>query len=279
MKAHKQIMEFVQCICGNELGVGAHSIKCKKCDGSYKFLGDKNGVVFEVVYHPKDLGKKPLDFGSERRGSRNNWREKNYFLTADWIENLSSSDVLLDLGSGPLTNSPLFRNLDTVIYVDGAQFEGINIVCDFTKFLPVKDSSIDAILCSNVLEHLPEPQTVFNEIERILKPGGQCLVLVPFMIKLHQEPYDFHRYTKHALKRYSERSGLNVDQIEEVGGISNILGTIYSVAIKEQLSWGGLFSLRLQYLIWRVMRRFIGDEGPSQVMPQGYALYLSKSLK
>ena len=69
-----------------------------------------------------------------------------------------------------------------------------------------------------------------------------------------------------------------MDQIEEVGGISNILGTIYSVAFKEQLSWAALLGLRFQYLIWRVMRRFIGDEGPSQVLPQGYALYLSKSL-
>ena len=79
MKAHKQISEFLQCICGNELGVSARSIKCNKCGGNFNFLEDKKGVVFDVLYHPEDIGAKPLYLSSQHRGPRNNWREKTIF--------------------------------------------------------------------------------------------------------------------------------------------------------------------------------------------------------
>lgn len=45
--------------------------------------------------------------------------------------------------------------------------------------IPVKNESVDLILCSWVLEHLPNPQLTFNEIARVLKPGGVFCFITP----------------------------------------------------------------------------------------------------
>jgi SAM-dependent methyltransferase len=43
----------------------------------------------------------------------------------------------------------------------------------------VDEASVDVALCTSVLEHLWEPQRALDEMRRILRPGGVCLVNVP----------------------------------------------------------------------------------------------------
>lgn len=45
--------------------------------------------------------------------------------------------------------------------------------------LPFKDASVDHIICSEVLEHIPQYQSMLDEITRILKPGGSLTITVP----------------------------------------------------------------------------------------------------
>jgi SAM-dependent methyltransferase len=45
--------------------------------------------------------------------------------------------------------------------------------------LPFANSSFDKIICSEVLEHIPDYKDVLSEIHRILKPGGTFAVSVP----------------------------------------------------------------------------------------------------
>ena len=51
-------------------------------------------------------------------------------------------------------------------------------VGDATK-LPFPDNSFDKIVCSEVLEHIPDYQSVLKEINRLLKPGGMFVASVP----------------------------------------------------------------------------------------------------
>lgn len=45
--------------------------------------------------------------------------------------------------------------------------------------IPSPDNSFDAILCSHVLEHIPDEATALQELHRVLKPNGWAILLVP----------------------------------------------------------------------------------------------------
>lgn len=79
-----------------------------------------------------------------------------------------------------------YRNPDTVYY-DG-------------KIIPFADNSFDALLCTEVLEHVPEAGPFVREMHRVLKPGGLALVTIPWSARFHYQPYDYHRYTPSMLQ-------------------------------------------------------------------------------
>lgn len=51
--------------------------------------------------------------------------------------------------------------------------------CDFDQKLPLPDSSVDVVIFSHVIEHLPRPDFTINEIARILRPGGLLIAGSP----------------------------------------------------------------------------------------------------
>jgi len=79
--------------------------------------------------------------------------------------------MMLNLGGG-LTKKEGFTNVDIL--------KGADVQHDLNKApYPFKDNSIDYIFCSHTLEHLKEPELFFREVQRILKKGGACEIIVP----------------------------------------------------------------------------------------------------
>lgn len=66
----------------------------------------------------------------------------------------------------------------------------IDLVSDITD-IPAPDASFDAILCSEVLEHVPEPTHALDEFTRLLKPGGRLILTAPFASLVHMAPYHY----------------------------------------------------------------------------------------
>lgn len=64
------------------------------------------------------------------------------------------------------------------------------LVSDITM-IPAPDASFDAILCSEVLEHVPEPTHALDEFVRLLKPGGTLILTAPFASLVHMAPYHY----------------------------------------------------------------------------------------
>ncbi|GAG04729.1 unnamed protein product [marine sediment metagenome] len=77
----------------------------------------------------------------------------------------------LNMGGG-LIKKEGFTNVDIL--------KGADIKHDLNKSpYPFKDNSIEYIYTSHTLEHLKEPELFFNEVQRILKKGGRCEIIVP----------------------------------------------------------------------------------------------------
>lgn len=92
------------------------------------------------------------------------------------------------------------------------------------KRIPFEAASFDSILCAEVLEHTPDPAGLVAEMSRVLRPGGRIIVTAPFAFRLHEEPYDYFRYTPHGLSSLFERAGLRIVEKRAFGGVFSVLG-------------------------------------------------------
>jgi len=136
---------------------------------------------------------------------------------------------VLDAGAGKLIyknlikkNSRDYESLD--FKKTHSQLDHIENVED----LSFNNNTYDVIFCSQVLEHIPNPEKALKEFYRILKNGGILIVSVPHLAYLHNEPYDFYRYTKYGIEHLSKKSGFKTIEIISCGGIFSFNGYIIS---------------------------------------------------
>ncbi len=67
-----------------------------------------------------------------------------------------------------------------------AKKRGINVyIRDVNKRFPFKDNFFDVIIANQIVEHLLNPDNLFEEIYRILKPNGYCIIATPNLCSLH----------------------------------------------------------------------------------------------
>lgn len=88
-----------------------------------------------------------------------------------------------------------------------------DILADLNEPLPINSEVADTIISLSVIEHLQKPEQFLNEAYRILKPGGNIILQVPFMWWVHEAPYDFFRYTRYGLQYLFEKSGFQSIQV------------------------------------------------------------------
>jgi SAM-dependent methyltransferase len=185
---------------------------------------------------------------------------------------------LLDLGCGKVPFYALYREyVSETLCVDwGNSLHGgdyLDAECDLTKDLPFADASFDTILLSDVLEHIPTPGRLWREMGRLLKPGGKLLLSVPFYYCLHEDPYDYYRYTKYALQRFAEATGFEIILIKELGGAPEIVVDIVSKSILRFGPIGKWTAVALQALCRKLITSPLGakiSERTAGQFPFGY---------
>lgn len=124
---------------------------------------------------------------------------------------------VLDIGCGQSPYKFLLNN-------DTTRYFGIDIIeannfgynnPDITPFdgknIPFEDEKFDAVICTEVLEHVQEFQYLIDEMHRTTKKGATMLVTVPWSARYHYIPYDYFRYTPSSLKNmFSRFSEVNI---------------------------------------------------------------------
>ncbi len=203
-------------------------------------------------------------------GQSNNWDDR---LFRDCVlPQLNSSAVVLDLGAGAgIVQQMNFKGLAAKIcgvdldprvmsnpFLDEGKLSGADAI-------PYADATFDVVIADNVVEHLADPQAVFREVCRVLRPGGVFLFKTPN--RLHYmptiarlTPHRFHQIvnkwrgrsetdtfptlyranTAEAINRFADGAGLKVDWQKRIEGRPEYL----------RISW-------LTYLIGAVYERLV----------------------
>ncbi|MEW6715900.1 MAG: methyltransferase domain-containing protein [Chloroflexota bacterium] len=203
------------------------------------------------------------------------WRQANWHFLEKHISRLDPEAIILDVGAGRGDFASIFK-LHHYISLDVYPYPEVDIVCDLTVINPFREASLDAIVLTNVLEHIYHTQTMLNTLAKLLKVGGVLLVSVPFLLKVHQAPYDFVRYTHYSLQRLGDEIGLAIEILEGYydpifllgEGTNNIKWWVLPTLSKGRRLLSRVLLSGLQILSL-LMERIIG---------KGYVIHPSKSL-
>lgn len=194
------------------------------------------------------------------------------------------SGRLIDLGCG---KAPLFLKyrsfVSSVTCVDWGNTshknENLDVECDLSKRLPFDEASFDAVILSDVLEHLPNPDFLWCEMARILAPGGRLLMNVPYFYPLHEIPFDFYRYSRFALERFARESGFEIIELQPLGGSPEVFTDILAKHIQFIPIVGRLMARSIQALTLAFVRTTMGGRlsmRSAEYYPFGYAMVASR---
>lgn len=147
----------------------------------------------------------------------------------------------LDVGAQA---GPYAAHFPQRVALDIRRGPGVHVVGD-AQALGIKDAAFEVVLCTEVLEHLPEPQKAIDEFFRVLAPGGVLLLTTRFVFPIHDAPHDYFRYTKYGL-RYLLRRFEIVELQEETDAIGTLAVLLQRLGMQaETLRWTPLRALWL----------------------------------
>lgn len=135
---------------------------------------------------------------------------------------------LLDFGCG----SKPYKSLFSVEEYIGLDYENpghshaneqIDVFYD-GKCIPFEDAHFDAVVASEVFEHVFHLDDTLREINRVMKPGAKMLITIPFVFMEHEIPHDYARYTTFGMTDALKRNGFKVLQMEKTSGFLEALG-------------------------------------------------------
>ncbi len=146
----------------------------------------------------------------------------------------SLQGLIVDLGGEWEHRRGAFRPPETVraswICVNLEPDVAPDVVGDIAR-APIVDSCADAVVCTEVLEHVPAPERVLAEAHRLLRPGGRSIVSVPFMSPIHADPDDYQRYTATKLAMLLTAAGFNGLHIRPQGLYFSVLSDMVRSAL------------------------------------------------
>jgi SAM-dependent methyltransferase len=105
------------------------------------------------------------------------------------------------------------------------------------------------VLSTQTLEHVEQPQRAVAEMARVLRPGGHLILSAPQTWRVHEQPYDFFRYTRFGLRHLLTSSGLDVLSVVPQGGVWHTVGQIVNNAVHRRIRpYVPLYAMYLIYL-------------------------------
>ncbi|WP_210420698.1 bifunctional 2-polyprenyl-6-hydroxyphenol methylase/3-demethylubiquinol 3-O-methyltransferase UbiG [Chitinophaga sp. XS-30] len=223
----------------------------------------------------------------------------NESVRKEWIKNtlarIPAGSKILDAGAGECQFKPFCGHLEYIAQ-DFAQYDGggdvglqtgewdnskLDIVSDITA-IPLPDQSVDAIMCTEVFEHIPDPISAIREFRRLLKPGGYLLITAPFCSLTHFAPYHFYSgFNRFFYEHHLPANDFEITDLEMNGNYFE-----YTAQEVRRVKWAAreyagtkislLDKVILHAGLWVLQRLSKKDKGSSELLGYGVHVFARK---
>lgn len=160
-------------------------------------------------------------------------RDVRELMKQKFAAHLTKDMVVYDIGCG---SKPFKNFLSDKVYkhigvdIEDGFYNDNNVDLHGTAYdVPVKESVADAVISSQVIEHLERPIDAITEANRILKNDGIFFLSFPFLYPLHAAPHDYLRYTEFYIRNALVENGFEVVEYNHLGGFWYALGVFFEI--------------------------------------------------
>ena len=200
--------------------------------------------------------------------------------------------LVLDAGAGQGRYKSLFSHTRYHAQ-DFAQYKGdsdgplretwdyapLDYVCDITD-IPVGDNFFDVVICTEVLEHLPNPIAALQELSRVTKSGGKLIVTAPLGSGIHQEPYHFYGgFSPFFYQKYLTEFGFEINEIKPIGGLMRHVSQEIYRAANIIDNRGTLLNDEIRYVMKDWLPRLLSEVDQEYFINQFTVGYLVSAIK
>lgn len=220
---------------------------------------------------------------------RNNW-------VSSTLANIPAGLRILDAGAGEQQYRHLCSHLEYVAQ-DFAQYDGkgdnkglqscqwdrekLDIVSDITN-IPEDDESFDAVLCTEVFEHLPDPIMAIKEFFRLLRKDGHLIITAPFCSLTHQSPYHFYSgFNRYFFEKKLSEHGFEIIEMSANGNYFKYVAQELNRIPSTAFTYVGGGPTKIEFIALRILlamlKRFSDkDQGSTDLLNFGYHVHAIK---
>ena len=228
--------------------------------------------------------------GKDNEKSRIMWVEST-------LKNIPAGKRILDAGAG---EQQYRRFCSHLVYVsqDFAQYDGtgdgiglqtgtwdqskLDIISDICN-IPEPDSSFDAIMCTEVFEHLPDPLAAIKEFSRLLKSGGYLILTAPFCSLTHFAPYHYYTgFNRYFYEKNLPDNAFTLVEISQNGNyfeyIAQEITRLHSISLKYAKKKPSILDLVSMFGVLRLCNKCSqADMGSNELLCYGYHILARKN--
>ncbi|MDQ3047279.1 MAG: methyltransferase domain-containing protein [Bacteroidota bacterium] len=217
------------------------------------------------------------------------WLEKT-------LKKIPANSRILDAGAGEQQFRKFCTHLD-YISQDFAQYKPeetgnglqmpswdygkLDIVSDITS-IPEPAGSFDAIMCTEVFEHIPDPISAIREFSRLLKPGGLLLITAPFCSMTHFAPYHFYSgFNRYFYEKHLSDQGFMIKELSPNGNyfdyVKQEISRISGIADVYNKQKPNLIERRALAIIHKMLTKFSKKSNTSsELLNFGFHVFAQK---
>ncbi|MEM9830571.1 MAG: methyltransferase domain-containing protein [Bacteroidota bacterium] len=227
--------------------------------------------------------------GTHNEATRHQWMKET-------LKKIPAGARILDAGAGELRFKKYCTHLEYVSQ-DFGQYDGqgdqaglqtktwdnskLDIVSDIID-IPVESESFDAIMCNEVLEHVPNPVAAIRELHRILKKEGYLILTAPFCSLTHFAPYHFSTgFSRYYYETHLEALGYDILDLHTNGNyfeyLAQELRRLPSVGDQyTQQKPDSSQKLALKAILSYLEQASQADQGSDELLCFGYQVFAQK---